>query len=120
MAFADSLRSRSREPAEGAVLRGRSAAPSTIPANQFQSALQMYHTGQPSSLNPPPGLPNSQDILLQLLQAQTTQHQLMAQQLALAQQNQKGELNTYAKPDDILASVGSGLREVLAQWAKEY
>ena len=120
MAFAESLRSRSREPTEGAVSRGRSAAPSMITANQFQSALQMFHAGQPSSLNPPPGLPSSQEILLQLLQAQTTQNQLMAQQLALAQQSQRSELNTYTKPDEILASVEPGLRDVLAQWAKDY
>ena len=34
------------------------------------------------------GLHSNPDILLQLLQSQTTQHQLMAQQLALAQQRQ--------------------------------
>ena len=40
------------------------------------------------------GLHSNPDILLQLLQSQTTQHQLMAQQLALAQQSQETKVNT--------------------------
>ena len=120
MASHEPLRSRSRKIPDNAALRGRRAGPVTFPANQFQSALQVLQAGQSPPARAPPGLPSSQEILLQLLQARTTQNQLMAQQLALARQSQKSDANSYAKPEDVLESVEPVLRVVLTEWAKEY
>ena len=66
-------------------------------------------------------MPSSQFSLAQLIEQQQTQNQLLAQQLALLQQqSQAASVTTYNDPQDLLKQVDPTLHLELSEWSKEY
>ena len=101
------------------TLRNRSRG---ILADAPSSALTTYTTAAGRTrTNPPPGLednlPSSQILLAQLLHAQQVQNELFTRQLELLQSQ---ELPVYSNPSDILKSVDPDIRNILAEWSREY
>lgn len=108
-----------------AARRSRSRAASVDTAGPMLN-LEGPLSAQFPSTRLPPGLglqtmPSSQLLLAQLIEQQQTQNQLLAQQLALLQQqSQAASVTTYNDPQDLLKQVDPTLQLELLEWSKGY